>query len=57
MALDTILEKDLIGSSAKSKSPAAPLLIVPKQLIILCEDRFLKYSEIFPTKDREFAYL
>lgn len=40
----------------KCKSPEAPeLLIVPKQLIILCEDCFLQYSKIFPIEDREFV--
>ncbi len=39
----------------KCKRPAAPLVIVPKQLIILCEDCFLKYSKIFSVEDREFV--
>jgi hypothetical protein len=42
----------------KCKSPeaaATPLVIVPKQLIILCEDCFLHYSKIFPIEDREFV--
>jgi hypothetical protein len=36
------------------KSPAVPLVIVPKQLIILCQDCFLQYSKVFPVEDREF---
>jgi hypothetical protein len=35
---------------------AEGLFIIPKQLIILCEDCFLRYSRIFPFEDREFAY-
>jgi len=35
---------------------AEGLFIIPKQLIILCEDCFLRYSRIFPFKDREFVY-
>jgi hypothetical protein len=39
-----------------SEEAAAPLVIVPKQLIIiLCEDCFLQYSMIFPIEDREFV--
>jgi hypothetical protein len=33
----------------------SPLAIVPKELIILSEDRSLQYREIFPIKDREFV--
>jgi hypothetical protein len=33
----------------------SPLVIVPKQLIILCEDCFLQYRKIFPVEDREFV--
>jgi hypothetical protein len=56
MALDTIPKKDLIGFVCqRCKSPAAPLVIVPKQLIILCEDCFTKYSKIFSVEDREFV--
>ncbi len=39
----------------KCKSPEAPLVIAPKQLIILCEDCFLQYRMIFPVEDREFV--
>ncbi len=40
----------------KCKSPQAKgLFIVPKQLIILCKDCFLRYSKIFPAEDREFV--
>jgi hypothetical protein len=35
---------------------AEGLFITPKQLIILCEDCFLRYSRIFPFEDREFVY-
>jgi hypothetical protein len=33
----------------------SPLAIVPKELIILSEDRSLQYRKIFPIKDREFV--
>ena len=43
----------------KCRSPGAatakPLVIVPKQLILLCEDCFLQYCKIFPIEDREFV--
>ena len=41
----------------KCKSPRAakPLVIVPKQLVILCEDCFLQYCKTFPFEDREFV--
>jgi hypothetical protein len=43
----------------KCKSPesqsASPLVIVVPQLLILCEDRFLQFSKIFPVEDREFV--
>ena len=42
----------------RCKSPEAaetPLVIVPKQLIILCKDCFLQYCKIFPIEDREFV--
>jgi hypothetical protein len=42
----------------KCKSTGAaekPLVIVPKQLIILCEDCFLQYRKIFSIEDREFV--
>ena len=35
---------------------AEGLFIIPKQLIILCEDCFLRYSRIFPFKEGEFVY-
>jgi hypothetical protein len=35
--------------------PAPPLVIVPRQLLILCEDCFLQYSKIFPVEDRELV--
>jgi hypothetical protein len=35
---------------------AEGLFIIPKQLIILCEDCFLRYRRIFPFEDREFVY-
>jgi hypothetical protein len=35
--------------------PAPPLTIVPRQLLILCEDCFLQYSKIFPVEDRELV--
>jgi hypothetical protein len=35
--------------------PAPPLGIVPRQLLILCEDCFLHYSKILPVEDREFV--
>jgi hypothetical protein len=38
-----------------SEAAGAPLVIVPRQLIILCEDCFLLYSKIFPVEDREFV--
>ncbi len=43
------------SSEAAAAAAAAPLVIVPKQLIILCEDCFLQYSKIFPVEDREFV--
>jgi hypothetical protein len=36
-------------------SPAPPLVIVPRQLLILCTDCFLQYSKIFPVEDSEFV--
>jgi hypothetical protein len=46
----------------KCKSPGGggaaevkPLVIVPKQLILLCEDCLLQYCMIFPIEDREFV--
>jgi hypothetical protein len=42
----------------KCKSPEAapaPLLIVPKQPMILCEDCLLQYSKIFSVEYREFV--
>jgi hypothetical protein len=39
------------------KNPQAEgLFIIPKRLIILCEDCSLRYSRIFPFEDREFVY-
>jgi hypothetical protein len=35
---------------------AEGLFIIPKQLIILCEAFFLRYSWIFPFEDRELVY-
>jgi hypothetical protein len=56
MALDTISKKCAYGFACqKCKRPAAQLVIIPKQLIILCEDCFLNYSKIFPIEDREFV--
>jgi hypothetical protein len=37
------------------EAAAQPLAIVPKQLIILCEDCFLQYRKIFTVEDREFV--
>jgi hypothetical protein len=37
------------------EAPSLPLVIVLKELIILCEDCFLKYRNIFPVEDREFV--
>jgi hypothetical protein len=44
-----------VCQKCKSPEAEAPLFIVPKQLIILCEDCFLEYSKIFPVEDREFV--
>ena len=55
-----ILQKRRVNSryvcqKCKSTGAAKPLVIVPKQLVILCEDCFLQYCKIFPTEDREFV--
>jgi hypothetical protein len=44
-----------VCQKCKSQETATSLVIVPKQLIILCEDCFLHYSKIFPIEDREFV--
>ncbi len=46
---------EYVCQKCKSPEAAGELLIVPKQLIILCEDCFLHYSKIFPIEDREFV--
>jgi hypothetical protein len=44
-----------VCQKCKSQETATSLVIVPKQLIILCEDCFLHYITIFPVEDREFV--
>lgn len=59
MTQDTLQKKTTydwyVCQKCKSQETATFLVIVPKQLIILCEDCFLHYIKIFPIEDREFV--
>lgn len=60
MTQDTLQKRTTYGwyvcQKCKSQEAAAtPLVVVPRQLIILCEDCFLHYSKIFSIEDREFV--